>query len=47
MFFITHAFSQSEHPFGQCGHFNQVKPFENPWFLTMITRGEIQKEQKQ
>jgi hypothetical protein len=26
--FMTHAFSQNEHPFGQCGHFNQVEPFE-------------------
>jgi hypothetical protein len=22
------CFSQSEHPFGQCAHFNQVEPFE-------------------
>jgi hypothetical protein len=29
-FFMTLAFSQSEHPFGQCGHFNQVEPFEKP-----------------
>jgi hypothetical protein len=28
--FMPHAFSQSEHPFGQCEHFNQVKPFEKP-----------------
>jgi hypothetical protein len=28
--FMPHAFSQSEHPFGQCGHFNQVEPFEKP-----------------
>jgi hypothetical protein len=33
VFFMTHAFSQSEHPFGQCGHFNQVEPFENHDFL--------------
>jgi hypothetical protein len=28
--FMPHAFSQSEHHFAQCGHFNQVKPFEKP-----------------
>jgi len=28
--FMSHAFSQSEHPFEQCGHFNQVEPFEKP-----------------
>jgi hypothetical protein len=26
--FMPHAFNQNEHPFGQCKHFNQVKPFE-------------------
>jgi hypothetical protein len=26
--FMLHAFIQNEHPFGQCGHFNQVEPFE-------------------
>jgi hypothetical protein len=30
VFFMIHAFSKSEHPFGQCGHFNQVEPFEKP-----------------
>jgi hypothetical protein len=30
VFFMTHVFSQSEHPFGQCGHFNQVEPFGKP-----------------
>jgi hypothetical protein len=30
VFFMPHAFSQSEHPFGQYGHFNQVEPFEKP-----------------
>ncbi len=35
VFFMTHVFSQSEHPFGQCGHFSQVEPFEKPWFLVM------------
>jgi hypothetical protein len=33
---MTHAFSQSEHPFGQCGHFNQIEPFKNPRFLVMV-----------
>jgi hypothetical protein len=28
MSFIPNAFSQSEHPFDQCGHFNQVEPIE-------------------
>jgi hypothetical protein len=28
--FMFHAFSQNEHPFGQCEHFNQVEPFEKP-----------------
>jgi hypothetical protein len=28
VYFMPHAFSQSEHPFGQCEHFNQVEPFE-------------------
>jgi hypothetical protein len=28
--FMPHVFSQDGHPFGQCGHFNQVKPFEKP-----------------
>jgi len=26
--FMPHAFSQIEHLFGQCEHFNQVEPFE-------------------
>jgi hypothetical protein len=25
---MPHAFNQNEHPFGQCGHFNQVEPFD-------------------
>jgi hypothetical protein len=33
---MSHAFSQSEHPFSQCGHFNQVEPFEKPWFLVVF-----------
>jgi len=28
--FMPHAFSQIEHPFGQCGHFSQVEHFEKP-----------------
>jgi hypothetical protein len=28
--FMPHAFSQSEHLFGQCGLFSQVEPFEKP-----------------
>jgi len=28
--FMPHTFSQNEHPFNQCGHFNQVEPFEKP-----------------
>jgi hypothetical protein len=31
--FHFHTFSQNEHPFGQCGHFSQVEPFENHDFL--------------
>jgi hypothetical protein len=30
VFFMPHAFSQSGHLFGQCGHFSQVEPFEKP-----------------
>jgi hypothetical protein len=26
--FMPHAFNHIEHPFGQCGHFSQVEPFE-------------------
>jgi hypothetical protein len=28
--FMPHSFCKSEHPFDQCGHFNQIEPFENP-----------------
>ncbi len=28
VFFMPHDFSQSEHPYGQCEHLNQVEPFE-------------------
>jgi hypothetical protein len=35
--FMSHVFSQNEHPFGQCGHFNQVEPFEKPWFVVMMS----------
>ncbi len=34
--FMPHAFNKNEHPFGQCEHFNQVEPFEKPWFLVMV-----------
>jgi hypothetical protein len=30
VFFTPHAFSQNEHPFGQCGNFSQVETFEKP-----------------
>ncbi len=51
MYFMPHAFSQNEHPFGWCGHFSQVEPFEKPWFLIMQkkshkTRGEAHKMSK-
>jgi hypothetical protein len=26
--FMTHVFSQNEHPFGQCEHFSKIQPFE-------------------
>jgi hypothetical protein len=32
---MTYAFSQNEHPFGQCGHFNQVEPLRKPWFFVV------------
>jgi hypothetical protein len=38
VFLMTHAFSQSEHPFSQCGYFNQIEPFEKPWFVIMLRR---------
>jgi len=28
--FMPHAFNKSEYLFRQCGHFNQVEPFEKP-----------------
>jgi hypothetical protein len=28
--FMSHAFNQNEHHFGQREHFNQVEPFEKP-----------------
>jgi hypothetical protein len=28
--FLPRAFSKNKHPFGQCIHFNQVEPFEEP-----------------
>jgi hypothetical protein len=30
VYFMPHVFSQSEHLFYQCEHFNQVEPFEKP-----------------
>jgi hypothetical protein len=33
--FMPHAFSQNKHPFDQCGHFNQVEPFEKPRFVVV------------
>jgi hypothetical protein len=33
VFFMPHAFNQSEHPRGQCEHFSQAEPFENHDFL--------------
>ncbi len=36
---MLHAFSQIEHPFGQCGHFDQVELFEKPWFLIVNVLG--------
>jgi hypothetical protein len=32
---MPYAFSQNEHSFGQCEHFNQVEPFEKSWFFVM------------
>jgi len=32
---MFHVFNQSEHPFGQCEHFNQVEPFKKPWFVVV------------
>ncbi len=34
---MAHAFSQNEHPFGQCGHFSQIEPFKKPWFLIVMS----------
>jgi hypothetical protein len=36
VYFMPHAFSQNEHPFGQCRHFNQVKHFEKLWFIVVF-----------
>jgi hypothetical protein len=33
--FMPHGFNQSKHPFGQCGHFNPIEHFENPWFIAV------------
>jgi hypothetical protein len=40
--FMPHAFNQKEHPFSQCEHFNQVEPFENPWFLVVLLPNKTQ-----
>ncbi len=37
---MPHAFNQNELPFGQCEHFNQVEPFEKPWFLVMPSKDD-------
>jgi hypothetical protein len=31
--FMPHTLNQSEHPFGQCEHINQVEPLKNHDFL--------------
>jgi hypothetical protein len=33
VFFMLHAFNQSEHYFDQCEHFNQIENFQKPRFL--------------
>jgi hypothetical protein len=40
MSFMPHTFSQSEHPFSQCRHINQVEPFKKSWFLLIFGLGE-------
>jgi hypothetical protein len=32
---MPHVFSQNEHPFSQCGDFNQVEPFEKLQFFVV------------
>jgi hypothetical protein len=32
---MPHAFSESEHPFSEYGHFSQVELVEKPWFLVV------------
>jgi hypothetical protein len=39
VFFMSHVFSQSGHPFGQCEHFNQVEPFKKLLFLVVKENG--------
>jgi len=41
MSFIPHAFNKNKYPFGQCGHLNQVEPFEKSWFV-IVNVYEIQ-----
>jgi hypothetical protein len=38
---MPHVFSQNIHPFGQCEHFNQVEPFEKPWFIIVMIPNEM------
>jgi len=40
VFFMPHTFSQNEHPFSQCKHFNQVEPFQKSWFLLVFGFGK-------
>jgi hypothetical protein len=35
MSFIPHAFKKNKNSFGQCGHHNQIEPFEKPRFVVM------------
>jgi len=36
---MPHAFSQSEHLVGQCGHVSQIELFEKPRFIVMNVLG--------
>jgi hypothetical protein len=36
--FMPYGFSQSEHPFGQCGHFSQAEPCQKPCFFEVILK---------
>jgi hypothetical protein len=37
---MPHVFSQNKHPFGECGHFNQIEFFEKGSFLIMPHHSE-------